>query len=299
MFDPRWEAPGSITISTTTVQTMSSTRLVQAARRGQTGIFYALLVTLLSGAVACGVNLFSINEDTSLGQQMDKEIRSNPAEYPILNNEAVRGQLQRIVDQIVQSPDIKYRGKFPYTVTVINDDKTINAFATPGGYVYVYTGLLRFLDNEATLAGVLAHEVAHAEERHGTEHMTQSLGVDIALQIALGNNPSRLAQIAGNAGALLALMRNSRQDELEADTRSFQYLRSTPYWPGSIRYFFEKMQQGGGRQASVLEQWTSTHPTDQSRVDNINTLLRENQIPAPTPTTLKTDSYRTLLQNLR
>ncbi len=279
---------------------MNSTRFSTRSRWGYQKAFYGILLTVLSGLVACGINLFTINEDSAFGQQMDQEIRSKPSEYPILNNEAVRGQLQRIVDQIVQAPEIKYRGKFPYKVTVINDDKTINAFATPGGYVYVYTGLLRFLDNEATLAGVLAHEVAHAEERHGTEHMTQSLGADVALQIALGKNPTRLAQIAGSAAALLALMRNSRSDELEADNRSFQYLRSTPYWPGSIRYFFEKMlQQSGNRSSSALEQWTSTHPTDQARVDNINALLRDNQIPAPTPASLKVDSYRALLQNLR
>lgn len=262
------------------------------------GTFYGLLIVLLTGFVACGVNLFTVNEDIRLGQQMDQEIRNNPAQYPVLQNEGVRSYLQGIVDQIVRAPQIKYRGTFPYKVTVINDDKTINAFATPGGYVYVYTGLLRFLENEASLAGVLAHEVAHAEERHGTEHMTQALGAEVALSIALGNNPSRLAEIAANAGALLALLRNGRQDELEADTQSFQYLRSTSYWPGSIRYFFEKIGQGR-RSSSALEEWTSTHPTDQSRIDNINTLLREYQVPAPTAAALKTDSYREMLRQLR
>lgn len=277
---------------------MSIDRPVRTRLRVQYSTFYALLLTLLSGLVACGVNLFTINEDMNLGQQMDQEIRSNPGQYPILQNEAVRSHLQGIVDQIVQAPQIKYRGRFPYKVTVINDDKTVNAFATPGGYVYVYTGLLRFLDNEASLAGVLAHEVAHAEERHGTEHMTQALGAEVALSIALGNNPSQLAAVAGNAAALLALLRNSRTDELEADTQSFQYLRSTSYWPGSIRYFFEKVGQGrptGGK----LEEWTSTHPTSEARVENINQLLRDHQIPAPTAAMLKADSYRAMLRQLR
>jgi len=277
---------------------MSIDRSPLGRRHGRAGIFYAFLITLVSGVVACGVNLFTVNEDIQFGQQMDQEIRSNPAEYPILQNESVRGYLQNIVNRIVQAPQIKYRGRFPYKVTVINDDRTVNAFATPGGYVYVYTGLLRFLDNEATLAGVLAHEVAHAEERHGTEHMTQQLGADVALSIALGNNPSRLAQIAGNAAALLALLRNSRTDELEADTRSFEYLRSTGYWPGAIRYFFEKIGQGRSS-SSVLEEWTSTHPTDEARMENINKLVRDYQIPAPTASSLGTDSYRTMLRQLR
>jgi predicted Zn-dependent protease len=261
---------------------------------------FIAMVVLLSGLVACGVNLFTINDDVAFGRQMDQEIKANPQEYPILNNESVRGYVQGIVDRILQSPDIKYRGTFPYTVTVINDDATINAFATPGGYIYVYTGLLRFLDNEASLAGVIGHEIAHAEERHGTEHLTQQLGFDVALQIALGNNPSRLAQIAGNAAALLAMLRNSRSDELEADTRSFGYLRSTPYFPGSIKYFFEKMEnQPGATTGGKLEEWTSTHPTGSDRVTNINTLLRDNNIPAPTPASLMADNYRTMLRQLR
>lgn len=257
------------------------------------------VIACLAGLAACGVNLFSVDDDASFGRQMDQEIKSNPREYPILQNESVRSYVQGIVNKIVQSPQIKYRGKFPYNVTIINDDQTINAFATPGGYIYVYTGLLRFLDDEASLAGVLGHEIAHSEERHGTEHMTQALGADIALQIALGKNTSRLAQIAGNAAVLLATLRNSRSDEIEADTRSFGYLRSTPYYPGAITYFFEKMMRQSGRSQSKLEEWTSTHPTSQDRIDNVNKLVRESQTPPPTPTSLMRTSYQAMLKQLR
>lgn len=260
---------------------------------------YVALLFCLTGLVACGVNIFSINDDASFGKQMDQEIRSNPSQYPILQNEGVRSYVQGIVNKIIQSPQIKYRGTFPYTVTIINDDKTINAFATPGGYIYVYTGLLRFLEDEATLAGVIGHEIAHAEERHGTEHMTQALGADVALQIALGNNTNRLAQIAGNAAVLLATLRNSRSDELEADTRSFGYLKTTPYYPGAISYFFEKMLRQTGQRESKLEEWTSTHPTSQDRIDNVNKLVRENQVAAPTPTALMRTTYQSMLRQLR
>jgi len=264
-------------------------------QRPHTGVIAFMILVAGCGAL----NLFTINDDINFGKQMDAEIRANPNEYPILNNETVRSYVQGIVNRIVQAPEVEYRGRFAYTVTIINDDRTINAFATPGGYVYVYTGLLRFVDNEATLAGILGHEIAHAEERHGTEHMTTSLGADMALQVALGKNPSRLAQVAGNAAVLLGTLKNSRSDELEADTRSFSYLKSVGYYPGSIKYFFEKMLSRGGRSVGVLDNWASTHPTSEDRVDNMNRLLREYNVAAPTPAQLLTEQYRTAMRPLR
>ena len=261
--------------------------------------FIALIAGLCT-LVACGLNVYSVDQDASFGKQMDQEIRSSPQEYPILNNEGVRSYVQGVVNKIVQAPTIKYRGKFPYTVTIINDDKTINAFCTPGGYIYVYTGLLRFLDNEASLAGVLGHEIAHAEERHGTEHLTQALGADVALQVALGNNPGRLEQIAGNAAVLLATLRNSRSDEMEADTRSFEYLRTTNYYPGAIAFFFKKMVEAQGKRTpSKIEEWTSTHPTSQDRLDNLNQLMKNANTPPPSSANLMADSYKNMLRQLR
>lgn len=277
---------------------MFSDYLTRVGRRASSRRRLTLLVVLF--LAGCGaLNLFTINDDINFGKQMDQEIRATPSEYPILNNEPLRSYIQGIVNRIIQAPEIKYRGRFAYTVTVINDDRTVNAFATPGGYVYVYTGLLRFIDNEATLAGILGHEIAHAEERHGTEHMTTSLGADMALQIALGKNPDKLASIAGNAAVLLGTLKNSRSDEMEADTKSFGYLKGVGYYPGSIKFFFEKMMSRGGRSVGALDNWASTHPTSEDRVDNMNALLRANAIPPPTPAQLLTEPYRNAMRSLR
>lgn len=259
-----------------------------------------LLVLLSVFAVSCGVvNIYSIADDAAMGKQMDQEIKSTPSEYPILQNEAIRGYLQGIVNRIKASPSIKYRAEFPYVVTVINDDKTINAFCTPGGYIYVYTGLLKFMDNEATLAGVLGHEMGHAEARHSSEQMTTALGAEVALAVALGKNPSALASVAGNAAVLLGTLKNSRDDEAEADELSFTYLRSTNYYPGAVKFFFEKMMQTGSRSPSGLASWLSTHPTDQSRLDHINSLLKKYNTPPPTEATLMSQSFRNAMANLR
>lgn len=265
----------------------------------QTFSLLAGLLALSLAGIACGANLFSVQDDVSLGRDIDAEIRRNPKEYPILDNERVRGYLQDVVNSITTSPNVKYSGTFPYKVTLLNDDRTVNAFATPGGYIYVYTGLLRFCENEAMLAGVLAHEIAHSEERHGTEHMTQSLGLGVVLSIISGESNSELVNIAASSATLLATLANSRSDELEADTKGFSYLKSTKWWPGGIKLFFEKMLIEQGRGTSVFEEWISSHPAPEDRVDNINKLLRENMTPAPSPNTLMTSSYRTMLRNLR
>ena len=90
---------------------------------------------------------------------MDAEIRKQPQEYPILSNRPdVKLYVEEIGRKILASPDVKKRGVYAYRFEIIADDKTINAFCTPGGYIYVYTGLLKFLDNEASLAGVIGHE---------------------------------------------------------------------------------------------------------------------------------------------
>ena len=124
------------------------------------------------------LNVYSSSEDLKLGKQVKAQIDGDTKEYPKSNNYQLQLYLQEIVNNILQSKDIKYKGKFYYTVEVVDRDDIINAFCTPGGYIYVYTGLVKFIDNEACLAGVLAHEIAHAERRHSTARMTQSKGME-------------------------------------------------------------------------------------------------------------------------
>ena len=259
-----------------------------------------LILFLSLFLIQCGINVFPLSQDTQLGSEMDKEIRRNPQQYPILNNNYVQNYVQNLVNKILISPKIKYKKNFPYKVTIINDDKVLNAFCTPGGYIYVYTGILKYLEDEASLAGVVGHEIAHAENRHGTQHMTNSLGLEVLASLALGNNPSELTKVAANAGALIAMLKNSREDETEADNSSFEYLRSSNYWPGGIKKFFEKMlaEKGNRSTGGKLDEWMSTHPLPQSRVDNVNNLLRKNNIPSPGPQNLMATEYRDMLKQL-
>src|SRR5216684_1825599 len=211
-------------------------------------IILTLSVLATVFAIQCGVNIYSDDQDVKLGQQMDQEIRKNTKEYPVLQGHPeVKSYVSEVGNRVLASPAITKRGVYAYTYEIIHDDSTINAFCTPGGYIYVYTGLLKFVDNEATLAGVLGHEIAHAERRHATQRMTKTYGLQIVLQLALGDNPNQIAAMTANLLATGGLLANSRADESEADEYSLKYLSSTPYYPGAITYFFEKMlsKKGG------------------------------------------------------
>ncbi|HEX9615583.1 MAG TPA: M48 family metallopeptidase [Bacteroidota bacterium] len=243
--------------------------------------FFVLTVSANSCIGALGVNLFPDSKDIELGKQVDQEIRTHPAEYPILAGyPQVKSYVKEIGERILASPEVKKRGMYAYEFEIIDDDSTINAFCTPGGYIYVYTGLLRFLDNEAALAGVLAHEIAHAERRHSTRRMSSALGVQVLLSIALGENPSELSQVGGNLFAGLGLLVNSRSDETDADRYSIKYLQSTQYYPGAIKYFFEKISEGGKR-GGGFERLLSTHPLPQDRIENVNEILKSLGNPQP------------------
>jgi len=257
-------------------------------------IFSLCVATVLP--TCSSLNVFPISKDKELGTQFDAEIRNDPKTYPILNNAAARSYVQGIIDQIKRSPDVKYAGQFPYVVQIINDDKTVNAFCTPGGYIYVYTGLLKVLDNEAALAGVLGHEIAHAELRHSTSRMTKAMGVQALLDILANNTTSTTINFTANAFAGIGLLKNSRDDESEADDFSFRYLMSTKWYPGSIIYFFEKVRGRGG---SGLEELFSTHPLPQSRIDETIARLKKNNIPPPTEAQLNARGYADFKRTLK
>lgn len=216
------------------------------------------------------VNVFSVKKDIELGMQLDQQIMSEPQNYPILpeatHPEAYR-RLRAIRDKILASDDITYpivgsgaKREFEWKVTILDQD-VLNAFAAPGGYIYVYTGIINYLDNENEFAGVLGHEIAHADKRHSTDQMTQDLGVTVMLQLALGQG-----DLATVAGSLIGL-NFSRKHEAEADKFSVIYLCDTDYKANGAAGFFEKINAEGGSNGPTF---LSTHPNPENRVKNIN-----------------------------
>jgi len=273
---------------------------MQMFKKLKSKLIYIYLISVISASVSCSddgsLNIYSVQDDKNLGEQLDQEIKSKPDEYPPYYQNPAANYVQDIVNNIIQSSIIKYRTIFAFKTMIIYNDSIVNAFATPGGYIYVYTGLMKFLDNEATLAGVLAHEIAHSERRHATKRMTKAYGLSVLLSIAIGNNPRTVEQIASNLFSGLYLMYNSREDEYEADEYSFKYLQGSKWYPGAIKFFFDKIKQN--EQSNFLTLLLRSHPWSQDRWDKIDAMLKANNIPPPTENNLFTDRYKNIIMTL-
>jgi predicted Zn-dependent protease len=238
--------------------------------------FVWLLLVMATAAISCkkstGFNIFTVQQDREFGQQLKAEIAANPSQYPVLpfvGNEAKYNYLYTMRDRILASDEMVHRNDFAWELYIINDNNTLNAFAAPGGFMYVYTGLIRYLDEADHLAGVIGHEIAHADQRHSTEQMTQVYGVETLLAILAGNNQGTLTQIAQG----LASLSFSRAHEREADEFSVRYLCDTEYASNGAAAFFQKMIDQG--QTGGTPAFLSTHPNPENRVNSINTKATE------------------------
>ncbi len=247
-------------------------QIVKKAKFADTLLWFLLLAPLPSCEEGGGVLLFSIEDDIKLGRQVADEIASQPQQYPVLDEarypEAYR-QLRRILGNVLLSPDVQYRDRFAYQeIKIIADDNTLNAFATPGGHIYVYSGLIKFLDTEDQFAGVLGHEIAHSERRHTSRALQRQLGIQLLLDIVLGKNQGAVSQVLVGIGSL----RFSRDAETEADEYSVRYLKATAYQCNGAAGFFNKMEEQGG---AAIPEFLSSHPSPGNRIENINALADE------------------------
>ena len=211
------------------------------------------------------VNLFTVQDDKDFGAQVAAEIEADAINFPILDSARypeAYGHLRRITDTILNSGKVRYRDDFVWQTKIIHDDSTLNAFCTPGGYIYVYTGLIKFLESEDQLAGVMGHEIAHADERHSTEALTKQYGTEVLFAILFGNDQGTLAQVAKG----MISLKYSRNNETEADMRSVDYLYPTGYDARGAARFFEKLLDLG---TSSGPEFLSTHPSPDNRVGDI------------------------------
>ncbi len=230
-----------------------------------------LIITIYTGckSLASGannLNAFTVADDKKLGDQVAAEIASKPADFPILpeqGNQEIYAYVRGLTSTILNSGKVKYKNEFPWVVKIVKDDKTLNAFCTPGGYIYLYTGLIKYLDSEDQLMGVLGHEIAHADERHSTEQLTKQYGIAFLADALLGNK-SALEQIGQAVVGGLAGLSFSRANESEADNRSVEYLCGTSTNAAGAAGFFKKMN--GEKQPP---EFLSTHPNPTNRVNNI------------------------------
>jgi Zn-dependent protease with chaperone function len=229
-----------------------------------------ILVTALTASAADsrtklkpGWNLFSPQQDVEMGREVAQQAER---ELPILNDRQANAYINTLGRRLAAlAPGEKY----PYQFKVVND-ASINAFALPGGFIYINRGVIQSADNEAQVAGVVAHEIAHVALRHGTNQASRAYVAQAPLAILggiLGNGVgSVIAQLGISFAANSILLKYSRDAETQADLMGTQMLYDAGYDPRAMVEFFEKIQaESRGRAVEFL----SNHPNPDNRISNV------------------------------
>jgi predicted Zn-dependent protease len=220
-----------------------------------------------------GINLFSSQQDIQLGQEAAAQVRQQQA---VVQNAQLTNYLNSLAARLANTTH--GRSEFPYKVSAIAS-KDINAFALPGGPIFVYTALISEASNEAELAGVLAHEMTHVKLRHGTNQATEANLIQLPLAIAekavgTGSLLGQLAQLGIGLGFNSVILKMSRGHESEADYNGALTMAEAGYNPLAMAQFFEKLEAKGGAE-SRLTQFLSDHPNPGNRVKAVQDEIRQ------------------------
>lgn len=216
------------------------------------------------------LNILSTPQEIELGEQLAAEIEKQET----ISGDAV---LQAYITGIGERLErVATRQDVPYSFTVIDKPDTVNAFALPGGPMYLYTGLLKMCENEAELASVMAHEMAHVAAHHHGEAMTKQYGMELLSQLLLGKNPGAWASIASDFGKGLMMNYYSRANEREADALGMEFLFRAGYQPEAMVSFMRKLiaeeqRAGGGPPLPIF----SSHPPTQERLMYLQNLIQQ------------------------
>ena len=258
----------------------------KVSRITQLTLWVAFVVITGSGFFGCAgrisnLNIFSDAQEVQLGKQFSREIEKEMKIYSDPTVTAYIAQLGQRLANHSQRQNITYHFK------VVNTE-AVNAFAVPGGYLYVNIGLIRAAENESELAGVIGHEIGHVVGKHGVKQMTRQLGLAAVAQLALGENQSKLEQMVAGLAANGVLMKYSRDAEREADGHAVQEMYDAGIAPEGMATFFEKLLKLQKGKPSKLEQMFSTHPPTAERI----AAVRSHIAKLPRKSNLKKDSQR-------
>ncbi|WP_018649087.1 MULTISPECIES: M48 family metalloprotease [Thioalkalivibrio] len=243
------------------------------------------LVGVFVLASACAPRV-SVQEERQLGEELAEEMN---AELPIVEEPAINDYINSLGRSIAAVADD--REEIDYTFYVVNGPD-VNAFAVPGGHIYVYRGLIERADDMSELAGVLAHEVGHVVKRHGIDQWRRAqqaeMGLAVVYGVILGRDPGAAEQVAVQVGAAGVFAGYSREAEREADDVAIGYLVDAGIHPVGLVSFFETLLDERDRDPGRVEQFFATHPTTRERVEN--TQARIDALPQETLDGLARDS---------
>jgi predicted Zn-dependent protease len=246
-------------------------------------------LALLAAALACRSPLATKAETTvakalispdqakQIGLQVQSELQKQGVQF--VSDRTVDDYVAKLTDPLFAvarkaRPDLK-----DWKVHVINDPKTVNAFATTGGDLYVYSGLIQLADDGAELAGVIAHEIGHVAQYHVQRQMVDAFGLQALTELAVGKNPGVATQLVAGVGGKVAMLANSRGDEKEADEWGVLHANEAGYDPNGLVRFFQKLHGQEGKTPAALG-WLSDHPTTPDRIQDTQNLIQSKGLHA-------------------
>lgn len=233
--------------------------------------------------IAAGCSI-STQQEVQMGRQYAAQVDS---QLPMVEDAAIERYIDLLGDSIA---NVTSRSGLDWHFSVVNTD-VVNAFALPGGFIYVNRGVIERADKLDELAGVMAHEIGHVVKRHSVKQMEQMQGANVGLALTCVLTQvceSQAAQAAINVGGSLVFAKFSREDEAQADEEGFRYLVRAGISPEGMVSFFQKLLDEQGSAPSGALAWFSDHPLTQDRITDIQGMI--NQLPPATLGTLTEDT---------
>lgn len=227
------------------------------------------------------INIFTDEEELKFGQAFAEQ---HAREVKFYTDPIVTNYINNLGQELVKRSK---RNNIPYTFNVV-DSKEINAYAVPGGFIYINLGLIHAVETESELAFVIGHEIGHIVGQHSMKRLTQIYGLEILKQIILDEDSNKLTKLVADILAAGLLFRYSRDNERESDFYGVNNVYDTGISPEGGISFFETLQKLQRRKPTALEKLISTHPIHSERITNVRNQINE----LPKKSGLRTNSSR-------
>ena len=257
-------------------------------------IVLIVCMVVVSCAMVRDLNMVSTDQELELGAQFAQQIEQ---EVTLYTDPEVVGYIDNLGQRLVRH---SRRADIPYSFKVVDDPETVNAFALPGGYVYVYCGLILRAENESELAGVIAHEIGHVVARHGAKLMTKKLGLAAIVQLVAGESPDLWRKLGADfvgVGGAIGILKYSRDHELESDICAVEETYAAGIDPDGTATFFEKLLEMEEQEPGAAEQLSSTHPLTRKRIEEVRRKIAA--LPAKEGLVRDSDRFRRVQAMLR
>jgi len=225
--------------------------------------------------VGKGVNFYSLEKEIALGKQLAQEVER---QAKIVDDPVIAEYVNRVGQNLVRNSD----AKVPFTIKVL-DSEEVNAFALPGGFFFVNSGLMLKAESEAELAGVMAHEIAHVAARHGTKQATKGEIINLATipLIFMGGWTGYAIRQGASVAIPLGFLKFTQSTESEADYLGLQYLYKSGYDPTAFVDFFEKIQSLEKKKPGTLAKIFSSHPPTDNRIKSAQNEIQKILVAKP------------------